>query len=282
MDTKEEALFMETNRCIIITGGTSQLGKSLISAFANKNWKVHATTTDLKKIDPIGIPKNVVFHELDVCNEKDIENLIMKVAETEPKIDVLINNAGFVLSGPMEGCSSEQMHRQLDVNFWGAVNAIRGILPIFKKQRGGTIINISSLCGLTTFPMLSFYHASKWALEGFSESLHYELKQFGIIVKLIEPGGIANTNEQQKIEFAESTPHEYTALINQVHHTKWFPSFTSADVVAEKISLIAMENNTTLRHQIGDDCALLLKERSEGMENEAYLTNFYSRISDQP
>ncbi|MCF8427062.1 MAG: SDR family oxidoreductase [Bacteroidia bacterium] len=265
-------------KCALITGGTSQLGFELVKCFAQNNWRVHATTRNLKKLTEKHQIPNVTFHQLDLTLEKEISEFINKLSSLEPQIDLLLNNAGFVLSGPFEACSDEQIRRQMDVNFFGTLFTIKALLPKFKSQKNGTIINISSLCGLTTFPMLSVYHASKWALEGFTESLMYELAPFGIRVKLIEPGGIMDNNYQSKIEFAEKDLIEYKQLLDKVHHSNWFPSFTSPEEIANKLVKIAEENSLQLRHRIGEDCELLLNERMENQADEQFLLNTKNRI----
>jgi short-subunit dehydrogenase len=186
MVRKEEPNCMEeTKKCVLITGGSSQLGFELVNAFAQSKWKVHATTRNIQKLSEKHQIPNVTFHQLDLSQEQDIYALMAKLSTQETQIDLLINNAGFVLSGPFEGSSDAQIRRQMDVNFFGTLFTIKALLPKFKTQKKGSIINISSLCGLTTFPMLSVYHASKWALEGFTESLMFVLAQFNITVKKI-------------------------------------------------------------------------------------------------
>lgn len=266
-------------KTVIITGGTSNLGKALVKCFIDNNWEVHATVrkTDLAIKEAFNHP-NLHYHQMDLENLESIKQTIAHITANIYQLDLLINNAGFVLSGPLESYTDEQIKKQMDVNFYGAVFTTRAILPKMKQQKWGTIINVSSLCGLTTFPILSMYHASKWAIEGFTESLWYELIQFGIRVKIIEPGGIKDNNAASDVEFGLQVFTEYESLINKVHHSNWFPSFSTSTNVAKQMFNIVEENSAQLRHQIGDDCSLLLKERTENWLNETYLAKTKSRI----
>lgn len=270
---------MEHRKAVIITGAASTLGKALVQHFAAAGWLVHGTSRSLPgEGDDFIVHPDVHYHRLNLENTSAIYELTESLTQQQP-INLLINNAGFVLSGPFENCSDEQIRRQMEVNFFGSIFAIKAIIPAFKKQRYGTIINISSLCGRLTFPMLSMYHASKWAIEGFSESLKYELESFGITIKLVEPGGIKENNYTTSIEFASQPSDDYADMLNRVHHSNWFPSFTEPEEVARQVFDIAMANSSVLRHTIGDDCDVLLAERNAFFEGEAYIEKIKQRIA---
>ncbi|MES2691481.1 MAG: SDR family NAD(P)-dependent oxidoreductase, partial [Bacteroidota bacterium] len=189
-----------------------------------------------------------------------------------------INNAGFVLSGPFENSTEEQIRRQMEVNFFGCILMIKQLLPALKAVPQSTIVNVSSLCGLMAFPMLSMYHASKWALEGFSESLWYELEPLGVRVKLIEPGGIKENNYSVNVELVKEVSSDYEGLLNRVHHSEWFPSFTQPDEVAAAIYKASTDPSNRLRYRIGNDCELLLNERMDHMNGEQYIQKIKERI----
>jgi len=266
-------------KTVIITAGTSQLGLEMVKYFANNNWKVCATTRSTTEKESMKISHpNVTYYQMDLEDNESISAVINKIVSDQNTIDLLINNAGFVLSGPFENFSDEQIMRQMNVNFFGTIFTIKKLLPKFKQQGGGTIINISSLCGVITFPMLSIYHASKWALEGFTESLLYEIEPFGIKIKLIEPGGIKENNYSTNIEFAAEVGEEYKQMLNNVHHSNWFPSFTEPFEFARQVFEIAIENNNILRHRIGADCELLINERMAGLLDESYITKIKNRV----
>lgn len=276
----EEKKFMELedNKVAIITGANSMIGKALVKKFAAENWKIHATVrskSDKKLIQA----QNIIYHEMNLENQRSIKKTIQRIQKQESKIDVLINNAGFVLSGPFECSSDKQIRRQMEVNFFGTVFMIKAILPILKKQNNGTIINMSSLCGLVTFPMLSIYHASKWALEGFSESLMFEIESFGIKVKLIEPGGVKENDYTANVEFAVDEKPEYSELLNKVHGTNWFPSFSEPNFIAQEVYNASQDQTSKLRYKIGNDAALFLEERTQGFSNESNFSKIKERIS---
>ncbi len=127
---------------------------------------------------------------LDVTDVESIKAAIAATLFKFGRIDAVVNNAGYGLLGAFEAASQEQIERQFQTNVFGLMNVCREILPYFREQKRGIIVNISSVGGRVTFPFYSLYHATKWAVEGFSESLQYELEQFNIRVKIIEPGPI--------------------------------------------------------------------------------------------
>lgn len=282
MVTLEEKKFMENNlkQVAIITGANSMIGKALVLKFANENWKIHATVRSKYDKDLIQ-GQNIIYHEMDLENQKSIHKTVDAILKSESKIDALINNAGFVLSGPFECFSDEQIRRQMEVNFFGTIFLIKALLPQLKKQKNSSIINMSSLCGLVTFPMLSMYHASKWALEGFSESLMFEIEPFGIKVKLIEPGGVKENDYSANVEFAVDEKPEYTELLNKVHGTNWFPSFSEPNFIAQEVYNASQDQTSKLRYKIGNDAALFLEERTQGISNESNFSKIKERILGQ-
>lgn len=177
-------------RVILITGASSGIGKETAKLFQTKNWKVAATmrspenSKDLSKIADVGC------FRLDVTDPGTIKTAIAEVLEKFGAIDAVVNNAGYGLLGPFEPATQEQTERQFQTNVLGLFNVCREIIPYFRDQKGGTIVNISSLGGRVAFPFSSLYNSTKFAVEGFSESLQYELEPFNIRVKLIEPGPI--------------------------------------------------------------------------------------------
>jgi len=178
------------NKVILITGASSGIGRETAKLFQTKNWKVAATmrvpenSADLQKI------ADIECFRLDVTDVDSIKTAIAGTLERFGRIDAVVNNAGYGLVGAFEAATEEQIEKQFQTNVFGLMNVCREILPIFRKQKRGTIVNVASVGGRITFPLYSLYHATKWAVEGFSESLQYEVEQFGIRVKIIEPGPI--------------------------------------------------------------------------------------------
>ncbi len=186
--TYDELLIM--SKTILITGSSSGIGKETVKLFQTKGWNVAATMrTPAKATDLQNLP-NVALFRLDVTDENSIREAIAEAIQTFGKIDAIVNNAGYGLVGAFEASSNEQIEKQFQTNVFGVMNVCREILPVFRAQKSGIIVNVASMGGRITFPLYSLYHATKWAVEGFSESLQYEVEPFGIRVKIIEPGPI--------------------------------------------------------------------------------------------
>jgi NAD(P)-dependent dehydrogenase (short-subunit alcohol dehydrogenase family) len=175
---------------ILITGASSGIGRETVKFFQAKNWKVAATMRSTESAADLERIADVECFQLDVTNAETITSTVKSVIERFGRLDVVVNNAGYGLLGPFEAATTEQISRQFDTNVFGLMNVCREVIPHFREKKGGTIVNISSISGVAAIPFSSLYAASKFAVEGFSESLYYELEPFGIKVKLIEPGPI--------------------------------------------------------------------------------------------
>lgn len=175
-------------KTILITGASSGIGRSAALYFQSKGWNVAATMRDPSKETELSKLPNVKCFALEVTDPKSIRSAIDNTAAAFGDIDVLCNNAGYSVVGPFEAMTQEQIEKQFDVNFFGALNVIREIAPFFKKRGGGTIVNVTSLAAEMGFPLYSIYNASKWALAGFSEAVSYEFDLYNIRMKCIEPG----------------------------------------------------------------------------------------------
>ena len=178
------------NKVVLITGASSGIGLHTAKLFQAKNWKVAATMRNLENAADLQKIVDVECFRLDVIDNDSIKAAIASTLEKFGRIDAVINNAGFAVVGPFEAATQEQIERQMQTNVYGVMNVCREILPYFREQKRGVIVNVASMGGRITFPLYSIYHASKWAVEGFSEALQYEVKDFGIKIKIIEPGPI--------------------------------------------------------------------------------------------
>jgi NAD(P)-dependent dehydrogenase (short-subunit alcohol dehydrogenase family) len=188
--TRSCAKLAQMENVILVTGASSGIGLETVKLFQSKNWKVAATMRSLEKGEDLQKIADVETYRLDVTDVDSIKAAIGGALDTFGRIDAVVNNAGYGLLGPFEATSPEQIERQFETNLFGLFNVCREIIPYFREQKRGTIINISSLGGRVAFPFSSLYNATKFAVEGFSESLQYELEPFKIRVKLIEPGPI--------------------------------------------------------------------------------------------
>ena len=178
------------DRVVLITGASSGIGLETAKLFQTKNWKVAATMRTPENAGDLTNIVDLACIRLDVTDPASIKAAIAETLEKFERIDVVVNNAGYGLMGPFEAASDEQVRRQFETNVFGVMNVCREIIPYFREQKRGTIVNISSLGGRTAFPFSSLYNATKWAIEGFTESLQYELEPFGVRMKLVEPGPI--------------------------------------------------------------------------------------------
>jgi NAD(P)-dependent dehydrogenase (short-subunit alcohol dehydrogenase family) len=171
-------------KVVLITGCSAGIGRLAAQLFAARGWNVAATARHPEEISL----DNVAALRLDVNDEASIASAVAGTVDRFGTIDVLVNNAGYGLFGPLEGATAAEFEAQIRTNLLGAVSVIRHVLPGMRARRSGVIVNVSSLAGRLATPFMSSYNASKFALEGLSESLRYELSLHGIRVKLVEPG----------------------------------------------------------------------------------------------
>lgn len=184
---------MFTPKVILITGTSSGFGLATATYLASQGHHVIATMRDLNRKAPLveevkRINKDIDIFQLDVTDKNSIRKTVREVAAKYGYIDVLVNNAGFGLGGFFEDLSDEEIRKQMETNFFGVQNVTREVIPLMRQRRQGTIIMLSSVAGLSASPCFGAYNASKWALEGFSESLRHEMKFWGINVAMVNPG----------------------------------------------------------------------------------------------
>ncbi|HXF43624.1 MAG TPA: SDR family oxidoreductase, partial [Pyrinomonadaceae bacterium] len=177
-------------KTVMITGASRGIGLATVRLFQSRNWRVAACVRNRAGNEWLGKIADLEVFELDVTKKSSIEKAVDEIKSKMGPIDVLVNNAGYGLIGAFEETPEEEIRSCFETNFFGALNVIKAVLPAMRDARKGCIIQIASVGGRLSFPLYSTYCATKWALEGFSESLAYELKEFGIKVKIVEPGPI--------------------------------------------------------------------------------------------
>ena len=237
------------NKIILITGISSGFGKQMAKLLAEKGHTVYGTVRKLTESD------NLVHQlEMDLIDLDSIKGAVSTVLKKEGRIDVLINNAGMHSGGPIETMPIKLIKLQMDTNFMGMIHLIREVLPVMRQQGGGTIINFSSIGGLMGLPFQAFYSAGKFAIEGFSEALRMEVKQFKIKVVLINPGDFHTNNSANRRNFLAPTDnadpyHEQfiksLAAIEKDETNGWKP-----EVLARKIVRIVECKNPRHRYII--------------------------------
>lgn len=205
-------------KTVLITGASSGIGKETAILFAEKSWNVIATMRNTEHFSQFANYKNITTYSLDVRDRESIDSCIKQAIKDFGKIDIIVNNAGVYTTNPLELTPNETIDNIIDTNIKGVLYTTKVILEHFRKNKSGTIVNISSIAGRATFPFQSVYHTSKWAIEGFSESLYYELKPLNIKVKVIEPGMVKTNiyNSVLNMPF-EKYPNEYQNNFNSWH-----------------------------------------------------------------
>jgi len=192
-------------KTVLITGSSTGIGRDTATLFQQMGWNVAATMRRPDQEQELARLPRVICPRLDVTDRESIDEAVAATIDKFGAIDVLVNNAGYAAVGPFEAASPEHIQRQFDTNVFGLMNVTRAVLPHFRERRQGVLINVASIGGRVAFPLWSLYHATKWAVDGFTESLHYELRPFGIRVRLIEPGPIKTDFYTRSMDVASST-----------------------------------------------------------------------------
>lgn len=260
-------------KTVLITGCSSGIGKTAAYYYAEQGWNVVATMRDVSMGADLA-QAGITVLRLDVQDKGSIARAVDQAISRFSRIDVLVNNAGFGLFGVFESIPDEKIRQQFDVNLFGVMDVSRSLLPHFRQNKAGVIVNISSGAGVFTLPMLSLYCASKFALEGFSEALSYELLPLGIQVRIVEPGGVVSTNFGQRS----------AAEAGYVHAVADYADFTSATAqvfaglrqtrlgteldVAKVIYQASIDDSEQLRYVATEDIKPLLQARRESCESD--------------
>ena len=194
-------------KVVIITGASRGFGELIAKKFQKQKFQVIATMRNVDSSPSLMKLDNVDIKKLDVTNKSDIKNVVDFTIKKYGRIDILINNAGYGAFGLLEEASEQEIRNQFDVNYFGLIDCIRGVLPQMRKQKDGVIINISSIAGRFGLPFTSLYNSSKFAVEGLTECLHYELSLFGIDIKTVAPGSF-RTGFHDSVNFTENEKKE--------------------------------------------------------------------------
>lgn len=175
---------------ILITGASSGIGRATAQAFAARGWRVSATMRRPDDAGDLATTPGVAVLPLDVTDPGSVTVAVARVMADCGRLDALVNNAGFAVDGVFEAMDDDVVRRQFETNVLGLMRVTREVIPVMRRQGGGTIVQLSSVGGRACFPLYSIYHATKWAVEGFSESLALELRPFNIRMRIVEPGAI--------------------------------------------------------------------------------------------
>jgi len=270
---------------IFITGASSGIGRATVKHFAERGWNVVATMRSPEQETEFITLDNVLVLMLDVEKEDTIQSALAEAIRQFGNIDVLLNNAGYGTMGLIEAATDEQIRRQFEVNVFGLIHMTKAMLPHFRSNQKGLLINISSMGGKVTFPTMSLYHSSKFAVEGFSESVSYELASQNIKVKLIEPGAIQTDFGGRSMEFYfnDDALTDYkvftTAFRSKLGEMEKQSSYASPpEMVAETIYQAATDGTNQFRYVVGPDAKMLIHMK-ENTDEEEYLTNIAQHFS---
>ena len=259
----------------VVTGSSSGIGFETSLLLARKGFYTYATMRNLNKslkIKEIAEKENLPLEvlKLDVTDDKSVKDAIRQITDESSRIDVLVNNAGYGVMGAVEDLSLNEFKSQFETNFFGVIRVTKEVIPIMRKQGNGNIINVSSIGGIIGLPLNSAYISSKFALEGWSESMRYELEQFGIDVTLIEPG-VVKTNFFENVVInnnTSSTDNKTSAYsqLTQKLFEGFVPMLTSSTSsvpldVAEVIYQAIESNNREVRYPVGKDAVSIIKTR---------------------
>lgn len=247
---------------VLITGASTGIGKAAAEKFLAQGWNVVATMRD-PSASTLAAHERLLVAPLDVTDHNSIEAALVTAKGKFGTLDAVVNNAGYGLTGTFESMSDEQVRRQFETNVFGLMAVSKQVIPLLRETRGA-LINVASMGGRTTFPFFSVYHATKWAVDGFSESLAYELAPQGIRVRIIEPGAIKTDFYGRSNEFVHDRKlGDYNDLVDRGFKTMNAAGEKGASPkrVADAIFKAAADRGDKLRYLVGADAKGLLAIR---------------------
>ena len=255
---------------VLITGISSGFGLETARLLSQEGHTVYGTVR--REVEPL---PQVHYLKVDVRDRDAVKNAVNQVVEKEDRIDVLVNNAGMGIGGPLEFATEEEVREQMDTNFMGLVHFVTAVLPFMRKQGGGKIIALSSIGGLMGLPFQGFYSASKFAIEGYCEALRLETKKLGITVTVVRPGDFSTgfTGSRKKTvnaEAAQAYP-TYAESMNKVEHDE--KSGLKPQVLARKISKIIRMKHPRYGYTVAS-----LEQRLSAVVKRVIPASWFARI----
>ena len=258
-------------KTILITGASSGIGLASAQRFQAEGWNVAATMRNPAHPTPLQGLANLALLRMDVTERASIDAAVAATIEQFGGLDVLLNNAGYGLAGPLEALTPEQLERQFATNVYGPIYTTQACLPHFRAQGEGVIINVTSIGGRLVFPYFTAYHGTKFALEGLSESLAFELAPLGIRVKLVEPGGVKtdfagrSLDRAQHEAYADSMKRVFAAFADPERAQNYSEPTATAAVIFQA----ATDGTAQLRYLAGADAIAMAAARAQTTD-EAY------------
>jgi len=252
-------------KTVLITGASSGFGRATVKVFAKQGWNVIASMRSPEKETELSGIEGILVTRLDVTDKGSIQEAIQAGIRKFGAIDVLVNNAGYGAIGVLEAAPEDVIRQQFEVNLFGLIEVTKGVLPYMRARQSGVIINVSSVGGRMTFPFCSLYHATKFAVEGLTESLQYELDPLGIHVKIVEPGGYKTDFAGRSMSLygaggLDGYQERFDKLLKRLD--QW-PMSENIGEVADVIFEAATDGAEKLRYPVGHDAAPLLEARRQ-------------------
>lgn len=272
-------MLMMTNdkKVAIVTGSSSGIGNAIVLELARNNFITYGTMRNLDKISDlktIADQENlkIYFKQLDVTDDNSVKNAINSIVAETGRVDVLVNNAGYGLVGAFEDLSLDEVQKQFETNVFGVIRVTQAVLPTMRKQESGIIVNISSGAGRFGYPTASAYVSSKFALEGLTESMSYEIEPFGIRTVLIEPG-VIKTNFFNSMSLARKSkdpdsPYLQMMQVMEKSVTKMLENGTIPQYVAKTVLEAVTSRNPKLRYLVGKDVEQWMENKKKMSDEE--------------
>ncbi len=254
---------MSAGKTVLITGSSIGIGRATAELFHRNGWQVVATMRNPDAGKDLAALDNMMVTRLDVTDDESIQASVTAATERFGGVDVLVNNAGYGAYGVLEATSIDSMRQQFETNVIGLLAMTKAVVPGFRKRGGGMIVNVSSIGGRLTLPFSALYSGSKFAVEGISEGLSYEMRAIGVRVKLIEPG-IIKTNFPNAMEFSnDPSLSEYQPLVGKLWEVAGalMAAGAEASVAAEAIYTAATDGTDQVRYTVGEDARHLAAQR---------------------
>ena len=239
---------------VFITGSSSGLGRATAKLFAARGWRVIATMRSPDREPGLAQLPGVETLRMDTTDRLQIGEAVAH-AIANGGVDVVFNNAGYGMAGPLEGMMDEQMVRMVETNLMGTIRTTKAFLPYFREQARGLFINTTSIGGLITVPFNSLYHATKWALEGWSESMAFELARFGIGMKIIEPGGMRTDFFTRSFDSGShpAWDEDVRRVMSVITDPKRMEAYSEPEQIAQVVYEAATDGKDLLRYVAGAD-----------------------------
>jgi NAD(P)-dependent dehydrogenase (short-subunit alcohol dehydrogenase family) len=277
---------MTSQKVAVVTGSSSGMGFETSLALARNGFYTYATMRKLegegtKQITDIAKNENLPLEiiQLDVNNDKSVADAIDRIVGEKDRIDVVVNNAGYGFTGALEETSMDEIKSQFETNFFGAVRVMKSVIPIMRKQATGIIVNTTSLSGKVPLPLESVYTASKFALEGISESIQYELEPLRIKIIIVEPGGVGSSFlKSSRAPKASDLNSSYRSIENKISESfkQWSQNLMHPSEVAKVVLEAVTSDNPDLRYTIGKDASTMIERRKNMSDRE-----FHDMINKQ-